>query len=342
MKKSLTNIILATAILTIGCKEQKPAIETHSPIKQELYIPKPQSQEPQTHANISLENITNHIISATIEYPFNYDSLSMDILDNDQGDCLIASYSPPPSNQPYQQITSPIFKFLPENTTIQINGHNQQQTTLLADTTYSNQIIKSIIIDRNGEEERLYQIEGDSFNLFGRIVDILPVSTGLVYGDRNTPLGYHHIRSKREMSVNYDRGWYMPWALWYFEQGVLPPNGIHQGEEGTPYGQPASHGCTRVPDKFAEGLYNWAEIGTPVIIIDDQVTANIYKNDFDRSHYNTYMQILQQLNNPYFENNKLETLQNLNPYFNSILDACEQWKQPQLPNFNELTEELLE
>ena len=134
----------------------------------------------------------------------------------------------------------------------------------------------------------------------------------------------------------------MPWALWYFEQGVLPPNGIHQGEEGTPYGQPASHGCTRVPDKFAEGLYNWAEIGTPVIIIDDQVTANIYKNDFDRSHYNTYMQILQQLNNPYFENNKLETLQNLNPYFNSILDACEQWKQPQLPNFNELTEELLE
>ena len=343
MKKSLRNIILATAILTIGCgEEKKPQIETIQIHKPTLYEQKPQTAEQQTCVDISLENITNHMVNATIKHPSNYDYISIDILDYDQGDCLIASYTIPSTESSYQQVTSPIFKFLPENTSIHITGHNQQQTTNLADTTYSNQIIKSIIIDRNGEQEALYQIEGDSFNLFGRIVDILPVSTGLVYGDRNTPLGYHHIRAKYDVSINYNRGWTMYWALWYFEQGILPPNGIHQGEADTPYGQPISHGCTRVPEKYAEKLYDWADIGIPVIIIDDEITANIYKNDFDRTHYNSYLQILEQLSIPYFEINKLETLQNLNPHFNSILDACEQWEQPHLPNFNQLIEGLLE
>lgn len=93
------------------------------------------------------------------------------------------------------------------------------------------------------------------------------VSTGAA----STPTipGEYAIQNK------YDRPWsslaslWMPyWMAFDGPYGIheLPewPGGVKEGEDHL--GTPVSHGCVRLPEGAAEELYNWSEVGTPVVI----------------------------------------------------------------------------
>ena len=75
-----------------------------------------------------------------------------------------------------------------------------------------------------------------------------------------TPLGFWSIREKRPFyrSKKYDNA-PMPWMQRIDEYGIA----LHGGNNP---GYPASHGCVRLPMKFAEKLYGLTKIGSKVII----------------------------------------------------------------------------
>ncbi|HEV8407920.1 MAG TPA: L,D-transpeptidase family protein [Sphingomicrobium sp.] len=75
-----------------------------------------------------------------------------------------------------------------------------------------------------------------------------------------TPLGEWKILEKRPFyrSKKYDNA-PMPWMERFDEYGTA----FHGGENP---GYPASHGCIRMPVKFAEKVYTLTKVGTKVII----------------------------------------------------------------------------
>lgn len=110
--------------------------------------------------------------------------------------------------------------------------------------------------------QRLYQFEGD------RLVGEKVVSTGK--WSMPTPVGTFSINSKnpRAYSSTYDL--YMPYWMAFIgsKYGLheLPEwaNGKKEGQDHL--GRPVSHGCIRMGVGDAEQVFNWAEIGTPVVI----------------------------------------------------------------------------
>jgi lipoprotein-anchoring transpeptidase ErfK/SrfK len=105
----------------------------------------------------------------------------------------------------------------------------------------------------------------------GKLVHKWPVSTGLP--GRNTARGSFKIQSK------YDEAWSSIWQLrmpyWLgiydvgtYENGIhaLPINRRGQKLWAGLLGSPASFGCVILSTENAATLYNWAAVGTPVII----------------------------------------------------------------------------
>jgi len=75
-----------------------------------------------------------------------------------------------------------------------------------------------------------------------------------------TPFGYWTILEKRPFyrSKKYDNA-PMPWMQRIDDYGIAFHGGVNPG-------YPASHGCMRLPMKFAEKLYWVTKIGTKVVI----------------------------------------------------------------------------
>jgi len=116
-------------------------------------------------------------------------------------------------------------------------------------------------IEVNLSQQIMYLIEGN--NQIGSYT----VSTGA--WDTPTPIGTRTISSKDAMAWSSKYGLYMPyWNDIGGGYGIheLPewPGGYKEGE--THLGIPVSHGCIRLGVGSAEFVYNWAPIGTPVVI----------------------------------------------------------------------------
>jgi lipoprotein-anchoring transpeptidase ErfK/SrfK len=116
-------------------------------------------------------------------------------------------------------------------------------------------------LEINLSQQKLYAYEGT--NLFAAYT----VSTGK--WDTPTPIGTRYIESKsiKAYSAPYDL--YMPyWNSIGGGYGIheLPEwaNGYKEGENHL--GTPVSHGCIRLGVGAAESIYNWAPVGTPVVI----------------------------------------------------------------------------
>jgi lipoprotein-anchoring transpeptidase ErfK/SrfK len=75
-----------------------------------------------------------------------------------------------------------------------------------------------------------------------------------------TPLGFWSILEKRKFyrSKKYDNA-PMPWMQRIDSYGIALHGGMNPG-------YPASHGCVRLPMKFAEKLYTLTSIGSKVVI----------------------------------------------------------------------------
>ena len=100
--------------------------------------------------------------------------------------------------------------------------------------------------------QRFYVYRGD------RLVGMSTISSGKK-GDE-TPLGFWKVFRKqvKGFSRKYDNA-PMPYMQMYDEKGIA----FHAGANP---GYPASHGCVRLPLKFAERLYKMTKIGTEVIV----------------------------------------------------------------------------
>lgn len=105
----------------------------------------------------------------------------------------------------------------------------------------------------------------------GEILDVFLISSGKKGMD--TPQGTYQIHNK------YPRPWsrmyelYMPYWMAFTGSGLygiheLPewPSGYKEGANHL--GIPVSHGCVRLGVESAKRVYDWVEIGTPVIIHD--------------------------------------------------------------------------
>jgi lipoprotein-anchoring transpeptidase ErfK/SrfK len=106
------------------------------------------------------------------------------------------------------------------------------------------------------------------------VVDLLTQMTYVYRGDKLvgaasmssaktghvTPYGYWTILEKRPFyrSKKYDNA-PMPWMQRIDEYGIAFHGGVNPG-------YPASHGCMRLPMKFAEKLYGVTKVGTKVVI----------------------------------------------------------------------------
>lgn len=91
-----------------------------------------------------------------------------------------------------------------------------------------------------------------------RLVGVATISSGKK-GDE-TPLGFWAVMTKKKkgFSRKYDNA-PMPYMQMYDHKGIA----FHAGPNP---GYPASHGCVRLPLKFAEQLFGMTKIGTKVII----------------------------------------------------------------------------
>ena len=91
-----------------------------------------------------------------------------------------------------------------------------------------------------------------------QIVGVATISSGSK--GRETQLGFWAVMRKQKLghSRKYDNA-PMPFMQMYDEKGLA----FHAGPNP---GYPASHGCVRLPLKFAEKIYGLTTLGTKVII----------------------------------------------------------------------------
>ena len=91
-----------------------------------------------------------------------------------------------------------------------------------------------------------------------KLVGVATISSGKK--GRETPLGFWAVRLKKVKgySRKYDNA-PMPFMQMYDAKGIA----FHAGPNP---GYPASHGCVRLPLKFAERLYGLTQMGTKVVI----------------------------------------------------------------------------
>lgn len=124
-------------------------------------------------------------------------------------------------------------------------------------------IDEHIIVDLS--EQRTYAYEKD------RLVYEFIVSTG--QPDRETAVGTYQIQNKLSVAYGYTWGLEMPHWLGLYWAGHLQ-NGFHALPvlpDGSRLwagflGRPVSYGCIILDIEDAETLYNWADIGTVVVI----------------------------------------------------------------------------
>ncbi|MBU2028512.1 L,D-transpeptidase, partial [Patescibacteria group bacterium] len=103
----------------------------------------------------------------------------------------------------------------------------------------------------------------------GKIIDSFLVSSGK--RGMETPKGQYAIRNKTPRAWSKVYGLYMPFWMAIVPDGKfgmheLPewPGGYKEGANHL--GIPVSHGCVRLGVGPAKTVYDWAEIGTPIVV----------------------------------------------------------------------------
>jgi LysM repeat protein len=96
----------------------------------------------------------------------------------------------------------------------------------------------------------------------GRLVRMVSVSTGLP--GTPTVVGEFKIYAKYLSQTMTGPNYYLPEVpyVMYFYQGY----GLHGTYWHNNFGHPMSHGCVNLPTEDARWFYQWADIGTPVLV----------------------------------------------------------------------------
>lgn len=96
----------------------------------------------------------------------------------------------------------------------------------------------------------------------GQVMNATAVSTGV--RGHNTPTGTYHVYGKTAKQKMSGPGYYLPnvpWILWW--SGDYSIHGTYWHHN---FGHPMSHGCVNMPTPTAKWYFDFAPVGTPVII----------------------------------------------------------------------------
>jgi lipoprotein-anchoring transpeptidase ErfK/SrfK len=115
-------------------------------------------------------------------------------------------------------------------------------------------------IPQTGDAKIVIDLMSQLFYVYrdDKLIGVATISSGKK--GRETPLGFWSVMLKKTKgySRKYDNA-PMPFMQMYDPKGIA----FHAGPNP---GYPASHGCVRLPLKFAERLYGLTQVGTKVII----------------------------------------------------------------------------
>ena len=123
---------------------------------------------------------------------------------------------------------------------------------------------KSIIIDRS--DQILTAYDGDTVFMETAIstgLELTPTPRGTFSVFKKTPSRYMQGPVPGVSSDYYDLPG-VPWNLYFTHGGAV----IHGAYWHDSFGGPYSHGCVNLPPDRAKELYDWADLGTVVIVKD--------------------------------------------------------------------------
>lgn len=130
---------------------------------------------------------------------------------------------------------------------------------------YSTTSLKSITVDRS--EQMLYAFEGNNLFMSTSIstgLELTPTPRGTFSIYKKTPSRY----MQGPLPNLVDKQIYdlpgVPWNLYFTQGGAV----IHGAYWHDSFGSQYSHGCVNLLPSDARKLYNWAELGTKVIVKD--------------------------------------------------------------------------
>jgi L,D-transpeptidase catalytic domain len=121
---------------------------------------------------------------------------------------------------------------------------------------------KYILVDKS--DQMLYAYDGDTLFMTQKISTGLsgtPTPMGRFSVYRKTPSRYMQGPLPGVSEQYYDLPG-VPWNLYFTQQGAV----IHGAYWHDNFGRPWSHGCVNVPMDQARLLYEWAPVGTPVVV----------------------------------------------------------------------------
>lgn len=123
---------------------------------------------------------------------------------------------------------------------------------------------KRIIVDRT--KQTLYAYDGEELFMQEKVstgIELTPTPRGTFTIYRKTPSRYMQGPIAGVSSHYYDLPG-VPWNLYFSVDGAV----IHGAYWHQSFGRKWSNGCVNLPIASAEKLYNWAEVGTKVIVRD--------------------------------------------------------------------------
>lgn len=133
------------------------------------------------------------------------------------------------------------------------------------DNDYSTSTNKKIVVDRSDQSLEAY--DGDELYLTLSIstgLELTPTPRGTFQVFKKTPSRYMQgpLPGLLDQQV-YDLPG-VPWNLYFTEGGAV----IHGAYWHKSFGQRYSHGCVNVDPNEAKKLYEWADLGTVVVVKD--------------------------------------------------------------------------
>lgn len=113
------------------------------------------------------------------------------------------------------------------------------------------------LIDISLSEQRLTY-----FNTDGTQAGSFLISSGIK--TMPSPTGTFYVQKKIPVKLYKGPSYYLPNTKWNLM--FLPGYYIHGAYWHNNFGHPMSHGCINVSYANMEGFYNWAEVGTKIVI----------------------------------------------------------------------------
>lgn len=123
---------------------------------------------------------------------------------------------------------------------------------------------KRIVVDRS--EQKLYAYDGLELFMEEPIstgLELTPTPRGIFKIFKKTPSRYMQGPIPEVSDQFYDLPG-VPWNLYFTAEGAV----IHGAYWHDHFGEPWSHGCVNLPPQKAKELYEWADLGTEVVVRD--------------------------------------------------------------------------